>query len=83
MPARSHDAPESASGNPDPAAGDDVRPSRLLRPEMLQPGETVQIAVKPALAMVLVVSYRTLFWGILLVICNEHLQPDRFLFHAW
>ena len=55
---------------------------RLLTPALLQPGERIQVELKPALAMVLVVCYRTIFWGVMLVVANEYVNPDRYIVGA-
>jgi len=73
---RAEDVPTSP--DTDPEAQD--APSGLLPDELLQPGERVLLECKPAPAMILVESYRTVLLGVLLVIANEVTRPDRWLF---
>lgn len=60
--------------------GERPEQARLLPEALLQPGESVRIETKPALAMILIACYRTVFWGVMLLVVNEWVQPDRMLF---
>ena len=55
-------------------------PTRLLTPALLEPGESIRMELKPAVAMILIACYRTVFWAAMLVVVNEYVQPDRLLF---
>jgi len=52
----------------------------LINPDLLGPDEQVVLELKPSLLMVLVVSYRTLFWAALLAVVNAYMDADRVLF---
>lgn len=53
---------------------------RLISPALLEPGERLVLEIKPSLLMLVVVSYRTLFWAAMLAMVNMYVDGDRLLF---
>ena len=54
--------------------------ARLISPSLLQADEQLIPELKPSLLMIPLVSYRTLFWAVMLAMVNAYMDADRFLF---
>ena len=50
---------------------------RLISPALLRPDEHLLLELKPSLLMIVLVSYRTLFWAALLAVVNMYVDADR------